>query len=120
MGLNFTQYAATQQDAEIRTRLIMQKLSQISDLPDLLSPETAEALINGKKTNEMSVSRPPSPPESGTTTPRLTIKPCPDRLRPYYPPPNYGTVDDYKIYRSSFPQDRHISFVSGLGIRSVL
>jgi hypothetical protein len=114
MGLNFTQYAATQQDAEIRTRIIMHQLS------DLLSPEAAEGAVNGKKTNEMSVSRPPSPPESGTATPRLTIKPCPDRLRPYYPPPNYGTVEDHKIYRSSFPQDRHISFVSGLGIRSVL
>lgn len=117
MGYNFTQHAATQQDAELRTKLIMDHLSQISDL---LSPETAEALVNGKAMNEMSISRPPSPPESGTTTPRLTIKPCPDRLRPHYPPPNYGTVEDYKIYRSSFPQDRHISFVSGLGVKSVL
>ncbi len=117
MGFNFTQYAATERDVEFRYLLIMHELSQVSDL---LSPETAEVPVNRKKTNEMSVSRPPSPPESGTTTPRLTIKPCPERLRPYYPPPNYGTVDKYKIYRSSFPQDRHISFVYGLGIRSVL
>jgi hypothetical protein len=66
-------------------------------------------------------SGPPSPPDdSGTTTPRVSIMPCPPRLKAYYPPPNYGTVEEDKIFRSSFPQDRHMDFVKSLGVRSVL
>jgi hypothetical protein len=66
-------------------------------------------------------SGPPSPPDdSGTTTPRVSIMPCPPRLKAYYPPPNYGTVEEDKIFRSSFPQERHMDFVKSLGVRSVL
>ncbi|KAK5171271.1 tyrosine-protein phosphatase siw14 [Saxophila tyrrhenica] len=73
-----------------------------------------------KKAKKAAKSRPPSPPESGSATPRVTIAPCPIRLRPYIPPPNYGTVELHKVFRSSFPQDRHMDFVKTLGIRSML
>lgn len=65
-------------------------------------------------------SRPPSPPESGTTTPRLSIAPCPIRLQPLIPPMNYGAVDLHNIYRSSFPQDRNVDFLHALRIKTTL
>ena len=117
MRSNFMQYAAHQQDAELRSELIMDQLNQLTSFPSL---ENGDAVKIGKAKPDVSTSRPPSPPESGTTTPRLSLAPCPTRLRPLFPPPNYGCVDDFKIYRSSYPQDRHMDFVRSLGIRTVL
>ncbi|KAF2480180.1 protein-tyrosine phosphatase, partial [Neohortaea acidophila] len=57
---------------------------------------------------------------TGSTTPRVTIGPCPSRLQPLLPPFNYGTVDVHTIYRSSFPQDRNLDFLQTLKIRSIL
>ena len=82
--------------------------------------EANDAMMARLEQGYSSSSRPPSPPESGSTTPRLTIAPCPPRLQPYVPPPNYGTVDIHKTYRSSFPQDRHMDFMISMKIRSVL
>lgn len=65
-------------------------------------------------------SEPPSPPSTGSSTPRVTIGPCPSRLQPLIPPFNYGTVDVHTIYRSSFPQDRNLDFLQTLKIRSIL
>jgi tyrosine-protein phosphatase SIW14 len=64
-------------------------------------------------------SGPPSPPNDVASA-RVTIGPCPARLKPYIPPPNYGTVELDKVFRSSFPQDRNIDFVKTLQIRSIL
>ena len=75
---------------------------------------------NLQLTNSALSSGPPSPPESGSTTPRLTIAPCPERLTPFIPPPNYGAVECGQIFRSSFPQERHMDFVKELGVRSML
>lgn len=116
MGINFQQYAAHQQDTELRSRLIMDQLTQLASFPSLENGDVAKI---GNVKSEVT-SRPPSPPESGTTTPRLTLAPCPTRLRPLYPPPNFGCVDLHKVYRSSYPQDRNVDFVRSLGIRTVL
>lgn len=66
------------------------------------------------------VSRPPSPPETGTNTPTLRITQCPARLQPIVPPPNYGSVEDSCIFRSAFPQDRNMTFLKLLDIKLVL
>ncbi|KAK4541233.1 hypothetical protein LTR36_008149 [Oleoguttula mirabilis] len=65
-------------------------------------------------------SRPPTPPESGAATPVLHIAHCPPRLRPLIPPPNYGATKSGAVYRSAFPQDRNIDFLSGLDVKTVL
>ena len=36
------------------------------------------------------------------------------------PPPQYGVVEDYTIFRSSYPQDRNMSFIKTLPIKSIL
>ena len=117
MGIYFTQYTAHRQETELRSELIMDQLNQLTSFPPL---ENGDATKSKKAKSDFSSSRPPSPPESGTTTPRLTLAPCPTRLRPLYPPPNYGCVDRNKIYRSSYPQDRNVDFVRSLGVRTVL
>lgn len=70
-----------------------------------------------KRTNyySESISRPPTPPDSGSSSPL-----GPERLRSLIPPPNYGTVTPRNIYRSSFPQDRNMNFMKTMRIRSVL
>ncbi|KAK3050426.1 tyrosine-protein phosphatase siw14 [Extremus antarcticus] len=73
-----------------------------------------------KKAKKESKSGPPSPPDSGSTTPRLTIAPCPARLRPYLPPLNFGAVELHRVFRSSFPMDRNVEFLKKLHIRSLL
>lgn len=65
-------------------------------------------------------SQPPSPPSSGATTPTLSIQPCPLRLRPLIPPPNFGACKNDFVFRSAFPQDRNIEFLKTMKIRSVL
>ena len=65
-------------------------------------------------------SGPPSPPESETSSRRLTIAPCPARFRPFIPPPNFGAVEDHKIFRSAFPADRNMDFCKGLDVRVML
>lgn len=75
---------------------------------------------NSNGEDDLTSSRPPSPPESGTTTPRVTIAPCPSRLTPLFPPPNYTCVDEDKVYRSSYPQDRHVEFIDSIGVSSIL
>ncbi|KAK5697025.1 tyrosine-protein phosphatase siw14 [Elasticomyces elasticus] len=65
-------------------------------------------------------SRPPSPPESGTVTPALRIPPCPSRLMPLVPPPNYGASKNGTVFRSAYPQDRNLDFLKLLGVRSLL
>lgn len=71
-------------------------------------------------TVEYGSSRPPSPPSTGTTTPTLSIAPCPLRLWPFVPPPQYGVVEDATIFRSSYPQDRNMEFIKSLEIKSIL
>ncbi|WPG98278.1 Hypothetical protein R9X50_00106600 [Acrodontium crateriforme] len=66
------------------------------------------------------VSRPPSPPETGSNTPTVRVTQCPARLQPIMPPPNYGSVEDSCIFRSAFPQDRNITFLKLLDIKLVL
>lgn len=65
-------------------------------------------------------SQPPSPPSSGAATPILRIQPCPIRLRPLIPPPNFGACQNDSVFRSAFPQDRNIEFLKTINIRSVL
>jgi len=48
------------------------------------------------------------------------IEPCPARLLPLVPPPNYGTVDEGCIYRSAFPQDRNLDFMQMLHVSTIL
>lgn len=62
-----------------------------------------------------SISRPPTPPDSGSSSPL-----GPARLRSLIPPPNYGAVTNDNIYRSSFPQDRNLGFMKTMSIRSIL
>lgn len=62
-----------------------------------------------------------SPEESRSPSPyRLTLDPCPVRLLPLVPAPNYGTVAQHHIYRSAFPQAHNIEFISELGVKSIL
>lgn len=65
-------------------------------------------------------SQPPTPPESRSPTPRVTLMPCPVRLLPLVPAPNYGTVVDNTMYRSAFPQARNIEFMETLKLKSIL
>ncbi|TKA82314.1 hypothetical protein B0A55_01460 [Friedmanniomyces simplex] len=67
-----------------------------------------------------SESRPPSPPESGAATPTLRIPPCPCRLRPLIPPPNYGATQEGDVFRSAYPQDRNLNFLKLLDVRNLL
>lgn len=62
-----------------------------------------------------SISRPPTPPDSGSSSPL-----GPERLRSLIPPTNYGAVTKDNIYRSSFPQDRNLGFMKTMSIRSIL
>lgn len=64
-------------------------------------------------------SRPPSPP-TRAPTPGLRIPPCPLRLQPFVPPPNFGAIEDHKIFRSAFPQDRNLDFLDCLEINTML
>jgi hypothetical protein len=101
--------AALHEESELRQSLAMEQVEL------LMVPQ-----VNGDAEDLPTSSRPPSPPGSGTVTPTVTIGPCPRRLTPSYPPLNYGCVDENKIYRSSYPQDRNVDFIDGLGIRTVL
>lgn len=90
---------------------------------EIFSEKPARGIINGRGgvmdhlTDAVleSKSRPPTPPDSGPSSPI-----GPERLRSLIPPLNYGTVETHDIYRSSFPQDRNMDFVKTLKIRSVL
>lgn len=67
------------------------------------------------------VSQLPTPPESSTgTPPKVTIAPLPARLMNFIPPANYGMVERNTVYRSGFPQDKHLDFMGSLKIRSIL
>lgn len=68
----------------------------------------------------MSSSGLPSPPPSGSTSPKLRIAPCPARLTPQIPPTNFAATTDGKLYRSAFPVDRNIEFLLSLNIKSIL
>lgn len=61
-------------------------------------------------------SRPPSPP----TRPDSPYAAYPSRLQPLLPPPNFGAVTDYKVFRSAFPQDRNLDFLDALGVKTLL
>ncbi|KAK4496289.1 hypothetical protein PRZ48_012269 [Zasmidium cellare] len=65
-------------------------------------------------------SRPPSPPETRSPTPRVSIAPCPSRLTPLVPPVNYGAVEKRTIFRSGFPQDRNVEFLERLGLNGMI
>ena len=105
----FMESAALQDLQELRQSFAMEQVELLT------VPQT-----NGDAEGFPTSSRPPSPPESGTATPRVTIGLCPPRLTPLYVPINYGCVDEDKIFRSSYPQDRNVEFIDSLGIRSVL
>lgn len=38
----------------------------------------------------------------------------------FIPPANYGMVERNTVYRSGFPQDKHLDFMGSLKIRSIL
>ncbi|KAF2166856.1 hypothetical protein M409DRAFT_54633 [Zasmidium cellare ATCC 36951] len=65
-------------------------------------------------------SRPPSPPETRSPTPRVSIAPCPSRLTPLVPPVNYGAVEKRTIFRSGFPQDRNVEFLERLRLNGTI
>ena len=48
------------------------------------------------------------------------IEPCPARLLPLVPPPNYGTVEQGCVYRSAYPQDCNLDFMQFLHVSNVL
>lgn len=52
--------------------------------------------------------------------PKLRIVQCPARFTSLSPPPNYGAVEDGIIFRSGFPQAKHLEFIESLKICSVL
>ena len=65
-------------------------------------------------------SKPPTPPESRPSTPRVTIAECPVRLQPYSVPKNYGAVERNAIYRSGKPGKENLDFLESLDVKTML
>lgn len=141
MCLSIIHLAVTKQDLEFQTLAVMNgDLDHLTSFPAFEPSKSGDRMDSAAESNldsslkmalsalnqkdegvqVESASRPPSPPDSGTTTPRLRICACPPRLWSFIPPPNYGVVDHNAVFRSSYPQDRNIDFVRSLRIRSIL
>lgn len=82
----------------------------------------ADALLTSKalKANKKMAQQNRDLAEEMSGSSRLTIAPSPARLTCLFPPPNYGTVEKGTVFRSGFPQPRHLEFMASLEIRSIL
>jgi tyrosine-protein phosphatase SIW14 len=56
----------------------------------------------------------------GTVSPASSVRSAAQRLHPFVPPSNYGTVLPGILYRSSYPEKKNYEFIEDLKIKTIL
>ncbi|KAK4610244.1 Tyrosine-protein phosphatase DSP3 [Fulvia fulva] len=91
-------------------------------IPTKVADIMGEAMTLTKTQEEADeyASKPPTPPQSSSPTPRVTIADCPVRLQPLSVPRNYGAVERDTIYRSGKPAKENLDFLAALDVNTML
>ncbi|EME38570.1 hypothetical protein DOTSEDRAFT_75925 [Dothistroma septosporum NZE10] len=106
---------------ELNGHIDPQILTKIADImgEDRIA-EGSETTKTKAQEDDEYTSKPPTPPESRPSTPRVTIAECPVRLQPLSVPRNYGAVERNAIYRSGKPAKENLDFIGALDVRTML